>query len=95
MYKTPFAKFVPYNNQSPALCSFITNLLSLDVPKNIHDALGVPDWKKICLEELTTLNKNVMGKRHIYQEDRQLWAVNWSLQLNSILRVLLTVTRRG
>lgn len=37
---------------------FTTNLSTVEIPKDIQEALAVPDWKQAVLEEIRALEKN-------------------------------------
>lgn len=53
----PIANFTSYHRLSPTYMSFALNLLSVDIPKNIHEALKVPEWQSAVLEEMKALEK--------------------------------------
>lgn len=47
--KLPFSNFVSYKNMSPSYCSFMSDIDTMRIPNNVHDALKVLEWKKIDL----------------------------------------------
>ena len=54
----PMSKYVPYKNLSSLFLSFTSQLSSVDVPKNMHEALGVLEWRKVVFKEMEALEKN-------------------------------------
>ena len=56
--QNPISKFVSYDNLSPSFHAFTTNLSRIDVPRTIEDALAVPEWKNVVLEEMQALEKS-------------------------------------
>ena len=40
------------------MVTFISQLSSVEIPKNVQDALNIPKWKKTVLEEMRALEKN-------------------------------------
>ncbi|KAL6318191.1 hypothetical protein AAG906_035696 [Vitis piasezkii] len=54
----PISKFVSYNALFAKCCVFTTNLDRLQIPKNIQEALEIPDWKEAVMEEIRALEKN-------------------------------------
>lgn len=52
------SKYVPYKNLSSLFLSFTSQLSSVDVPKNMQEALGVLEWRKVVFEEMEALEKN-------------------------------------
>ena len=52
------SKYVPYKNLSSLFLSFTSQLSSVDVPKNMHEALGVLEWRKVVFKEMEALEKN-------------------------------------
>lgn len=42
----PLSNFVSYSNLSPSFAAFTSNLSSVKIPKNVHEALEIPKWKE-------------------------------------------------
>ncbi|KAH9763108.1 protein kinase domain-containing protein [Citrus sinensis] len=60
--KYPLSNFVSYHNLSPPFYAFTSQLSSVEIPKNVQDALSVPEWKAAVLEEMNALEKNQTWK---------------------------------
>jgi len=43
---------------SPKYRAFTTNLIDIQVPNNIQEALQIPEWKQVVNEEIRALEKN-------------------------------------
>jgi len=56
--KHPIEKFVSYAALTPSYHTFVTNLDSIKIPNNVHEALAVPEWKQAVMEEMQALEKN-------------------------------------
>lgn len=56
--KYPMSKFVSYSNLSSSFVAFTSQLSSIEIPKNVQEALKVPKWKESILEEMGALEKN-------------------------------------
>ena len=56
--KHPIYTFVSYEGLSPKFKSFVANLDNIQVPNNIQEALGSPEWKSAVYEEIHALEKN-------------------------------------
>ena len=54
----PISKFVSYEKLNPQYSTFISNVSSLAVPKNIQEAMGDPKWREVVYEEMKALKKN-------------------------------------
>ncbi|RVW50028.1 Retrovirus-related Pol polyprotein from transposon TNT 1-94 [Vitis vinifera] len=54
----PISKFVSYNALSAKCRAFTTNLDRIQIPKNIQEALKIPEWKEVVIEEIRALEKN-------------------------------------
>lgn len=54
----PMSKIVLYNSLSPSFSAFNSQLSIVEIPKNIQDALRVPEWKEAVFEEMRALEKN-------------------------------------
>ncbi|PON52376.1 hypothetical protein PanWU01x14_209700 [Parasponia andersonii] len=55
------SKFVSYEGLSPIFCAFTTNLSNFGVPRTIKEALAIPEWKVIVLDEMQGLKRIVRG----------------------------------
>lgn len=51
------SSYVFYKNLSPFF-AFTSHLSSVEIPKNVQEALQVPEWKKAISEEMRALEKN-------------------------------------
>ncbi|RVW25308.1 putative mitochondrial protein [Vitis vinifera] len=54
----PISKLVSYNAISAKCRVFTTNLDRIQIPKNIQEALEIPEWKEAMMEEIRALEKN-------------------------------------
>ena len=54
----PISNFVHYEKLSPNYRAFTTKLDSIEVPKDIEEALKHPGWRDAVNEELNALQKN-------------------------------------
>lgn len=54
----PISKFVSYNIISPPFHGFTSQLSSIEIPRNVQDALIVPEWRETILEEMKAPDKN-------------------------------------
>lgn len=52
------SKYVSYKNLSTSFSAFTSQLSCVEIPKTVHDALKVPEWKEAILEEMRALEKN-------------------------------------
>ena len=56
--KHHMSNYVSYNKLSPTFLAFTSQLSSVEIPKNVQEALRVPEWKKAIEEEMRALEKN-------------------------------------
>ena len=56
--KHPIYNFLSYNSLSPSFQAFTSKLFCVTIPKDIQEALGVPEWREAVLEEMRALEKN-------------------------------------
>ncbi|KAH9658792.1 hypothetical protein KPL70_023626 [Citrus sinensis] len=56
--KYPMSNYISYDKLSPNFLAFTSQLSSVEIPKNIHEALRVPEWRKAIEEEMRALGKN-------------------------------------
>ena len=47
-----------YNVLSTKCRAFTTNLDKIQIPKNIQEALKIPEWREAVMEEIRALEKN-------------------------------------
>ena len=55
------SNFICYEKISPSFYAFTTQLSCVEIPKNVQDALRVPEWKEAILEEMRALKKKDLG----------------------------------
>lgn len=48
----PISNFVRYDHLSSFVRALVTNLLGMEMPKSIYEALKIPKWKKVVMEEM-------------------------------------------
>lgn len=56
--KHPMTNYVSYEKLSPTFLTFTSQLSSVEIPKNVQEALQVPEWRKAIEEEMYALEKN-------------------------------------
>ena len=56
--KHPMSNFISYSNLSSSFSAFTSKLSSVEIPKNVQDALEIPKWREAVLEEMKALEKN-------------------------------------
>ena len=54
--------FLSHGKLSPTHRAFVSSLDEVQVPRSIHEALRIPEWRKAVLEEVNAL-ENVETKR--------------------------------
>lgn len=54
----PISSFVSYDKLYPTSYTFISNLDTVSIPKNVREALSKPEWQKAMLEEIEALDHN-------------------------------------
>ncbi|KAL5580295.1 hypothetical protein UlMin_012737 [Ulmus minor] len=54
----PISKFVSNHRLSPTFKSFVSQLSTIEIPKNVNEALDNPNWKEAMLEEMRALKRN-------------------------------------
>ncbi|KAG8499488.1 hypothetical protein CXB51_005964 [Gossypium anomalum] len=54
----PISRFVSYGNLSKSYNAFVSNVDSIETPKNIEEALKSTKWKQAVLEEIKALEDN-------------------------------------
>ncbi|RVW36388.1 putative mitochondrial protein [Vitis vinifera] len=54
----PISKSMSYNALSTKCRAFTTNLDRIQIPKNIQEALEIPEWKEAVMEKIRALEKN-------------------------------------
>ena len=61
--KHPIATHASYHRLSTTMRAFTANLSSVEIPKDIQEALAIPEWKQVVLEEMRALENNEMWQR--------------------------------
>ena len=56
--KHPMSNYVSYDKLSPTFLAFTSQLFSVEIPKNVQEALRVPRWRKAIEEVMRALGKN-------------------------------------
>ena len=79
-----------YNALSSGYRAFVTGLDKVHIPKNIQEALEVPEWRAAVMEEMRALEKNETWAVVENREARNLLVANGYLLLSIGLMVLLT-----
>ena len=51
----PISNYIFYDHLSPSFQAFISRLAKIETLKNIYTTLNKPEWKKVVLEEMATL----------------------------------------
>ncbi|PON63609.1 LOW QUALITY PROTEIN: hypothetical protein TorRG33x02_275880 [Trema orientale] len=54
----PISHYVSYDHLSPPARAFVTNLLDVEIPHDVEEALKIPKWKQAVMEEMWALEKN-------------------------------------
>ena len=54
----PISKFVSYNALSAKFRTFTSSLDREKIPRDVQEALKVPEWRKAVIEEMNALEKN-------------------------------------
>ena len=54
----PIQKYMSYNALSSSYRAFVTSLDRVQIPKNIQEALEIPEWRTAVMEEMRALEKN-------------------------------------
>jgi hypothetical protein len=49
------SKFISYSNLSSSFSAFASKLSSVEITKNVQDALEIPKWREAVLEEMRAL----------------------------------------
>lgn len=85
MYSTPNLKLHVLQNLHAPYFSFICQLQSVNVPKTIYEALGVPEWKTVVLEEMNALNKSGTWETMHLPDGKRTVGCKWvfTVKLNS------------
>ena len=52
----PIYNFLTYHRLSSPYYAFVSTLSSISLPKNVHEVLSHPDWKKAMVEEMASLH---------------------------------------
>lgn len=54
----PISNFVAYDHLSSSIQALVSNLASVEVPKNIQEAWEIQNWRDAIMEEMRALEKN-------------------------------------
>lgn len=79
----PISKFVSYSNLSPSFHAFTTNLSSVVIPRSIEEALTVPKWKVVVLEEMHALKQNNTWRLVELLQDKNIIRCKWVFTMKS------------
>ena len=82
--KHPISNHMSCKNLSPSFSVFISQLCSVDVPKNIQEAVSVPKWKEAIFEEMKALENNTWEKVNL-PEEKTLVRCKWVFMVKSNL----------
>ena len=75
----PISKFVSYTGLSSNYRAFVTNLARIEIPKNVHKALGRLEWRTTIKEEMSALNKNGTWKLTKLLDEKQVSGMQMDL----------------
>ena len=78
----PLSNFVSYKNLSPCLHAFVTQLSHVEIPKSIKDAMQVPEWKDVVLEEMRALEKNQTWELIDMPKEKRIVGCKWMFTVN-------------
>ena len=53
-----FAQFVARDNLSHSLCEFTISVTIASIPKSVLEALSVPYWRQVMVDEMAALHDN-------------------------------------
>ncbi|RVW21355.1 hypothetical protein CK203_106332 [Vitis vinifera] len=73
---TRAAKSVSFDNSSAENTSSDTVNVPIAIRKGIQEALAIPEWKQVVLEEMRALENNEMWQRVDAPRGKNLWVVN-------------------
>ncbi|XP_026458620.1 uncharacterized protein LOC113359158 [Papaver somniferum] len=71
------SKFVSFKNLSSSFSAFSTHVSSVKIPKNVHDALEILEWREAIFEEMTALKKNGMWVKIDLPEGKYIFGCKW------------------
>ncbi|WJX66879.1 hypothetical protein P8452_51386 [Trifolium repens] len=75
--KHPMSNFISYSNLSSSFSAFTSKLSSVEIPKNVQDALEIPKWREAVLEEMKTLEKNKTWSVMTLPDDKKTVGCKW------------------
>ena len=58
MYEYPISNYLSYKNLSSSYRALSEKITAAEVPTSIHEALKIPKWKVVVMEEMQALKKN-------------------------------------
>lgn len=56
--KHPMNNFVNYEHLSSSMRALVSNLTGIQIPKDVQEALKIPEWKEAIMDEMRALEKN-------------------------------------
>lgn len=56
--KYPLGQYVSYDKLGTQYKSFVSTLTSITIPRNVDEALGSEEWKRVMDEEIEALKRN-------------------------------------
>ncbi|KAK6791582.1 hypothetical protein RDI58_010663 [Solanum bulbocastanum] len=77
----PLSLFVTYQNLSPKHKTFLCNLHTIPIPKNLSEALGNKEWEKAMKVEMEALEKNKTWEIVELPEGKKLVGCRWVFTL--------------
>ncbi|KAI9194923.1 hypothetical protein LWI28_010161 [Acer negundo] len=73
----PIKNYVSYEGLSSDIYSFIANISEIQVPKDIHEALRSPEWKKAVYDEMKALEKNQTWEMSALPSGKRIVGCKW------------------
>ena len=80
----PIGNFVSYNSLSPNYRAFVTALDSIQIPRDIQEALQQPEWTAAVNEEVQALEKNGTWEISTLPEGKKTVACKWIFLSNTM-----------
>ena len=75
---------VSYDKLSPTFLAFTSQLSPVEIPKNVQEALRVPEWRKAIEEQMRAIEKNRTWEVMSLPRGRRQEGVNGSSQSSTI-----------
>ena len=73
----PISNYLSHNHLSPAYRVISEKILNTETPKNIQEALEVPEWRDAVFEEMRALEKNKTWDIVKLQEGKHTVGCKW------------------